>query len=137
MTIDAYITHIEGEYENDDLSRRETAGKCLTYPCKVTDEHAQSSHGQPVITIDGRAHGPADLGGFLNLPEERQDLAERLDEAGFRVLKSSKWMRENYDAPVYRGVDEEGLFEDAYADGVPVDFSWMGQKVPGARVVAF
>jgi hypothetical protein len=134
MTIDAYIAHPEGEYVHPEL---DTAGKCLTYPCTVTDEHAQSSHGQPVVTIDGRAHGPAEVGGLLHLPEERQDLAADVEEAGFPVQRHGKISREEFGEPLYCGIDKEGLFEDAYANGVPVDFSWMGQKVPGARVVTF
>jgi hypothetical protein len=78
MTVDAYIA--EPETDHGDLTA------CVVIPCTITTEHSQSSRGKPIVTIGGKAYGPADIRGrHVILPDGEDELVEALDSAGYEV----------------------------------------------------
>ena len=68
---------------------------------ELSDEHAASSYGLPVIMIDGQAYGPADLpDGYIIVLNGRgnpdiEDLARRAKAAGYH----GRWATPGIDFP--------------------------------------
>ena len=51
---------------------------------EITTAHAMSSHGIPVLVVDGQAYGPAEVG-HMRLVEATQDEREALLRGGYRL----------------------------------------------------
>ena len=51
---------------------------------EITTAHAMSSHGIPVLVVDGQAYGPAEVG-HMRLVEATQEEREALLRGGYRL----------------------------------------------------
>lgn len=115
INLEAYFC----EYETTHEVNGETITGCITYPVTITNQHAMSSRGQPVVIIDGEAYGPGDLPpGELQIPAGVYNkVAPRLRQLGYQVCG----------APV----DEDWLKD--WEKGIELDDHWH----PEARLVQF
>lgn len=112
--VKAYFCEFEDQHE---VGGEHITG-CITYPVTITTASSASSHGHPVIVIDGEPRGVADMpSGELQLPDAvYDDLRPVLDRIGYRVCDGC--------------IDDS--FADAWEAAGPAEH-WH----PGARLVQF
>ena len=143
MEIETYFCQYEtdhrfvnGEYRHEiprhktinDYDKGHSETGCVTFPIVVTTDHAQSSHGQPVVLdSDGRAYGPADLSGHIQLYKRQAGHIDKIESAGWELPRNMG----SGEVALLDGDDYDAT--DNIENGQPIP----NAPFPNARLVAF
>jgi hypothetical protein len=74
--------------------RRRPDGALTSTPGVLTNVHAMSSHGLPVLVLRGDAYGPGDLPGTVLVPDDLGHAAGWAEAAGWTVARSADEARQ-------------------------------------------